>query len=746
MRLWSRPGLVAALGLGLGLFALLHRPGTVSGFTQGVKGGGRFVPIGHEWITRQAAIELLDSLEKKDGADDKKDLTDPRNGKDWKPVKTNLSVANAMSVVDQIKSNKRSDSLFQPRYSAVYDAILGERWVDIGGINFTKAKLGSYNCIDLVTQEPTDVQYDHFMRQWDDVDGAGGVNAALQSRTRFIDYFVAAAMAADGPMRVWDGGAYSNEHTVDRHYFLFGRALHLLEDSFSADHTVRIKDDGYQQVRQVKSYLCAEGSEQHAHLQPPGDDFYKTGDVIWEDIRDESYKPSNMKPLALAATEATKEAWAAFIRSMAVQRNVREAAARREATAVADNWLSFKQQEMIDWYKQKGHQDATYVKAGSATESAWGGTPQADCMKRDWDSATQKKKLQEFEDGREMCIYNMVPREGTENDRDSRLHIPFLWDWRPGKTGDTNWWQSPPKGFKVGEVDSAKTRITLINKHEKAPLCGSLPELRMDNQNPRCAPLQFAVDAQHLDSTLIESVDLPSHYFAEHDGNHHVQLYTKGRTFRFKRRTDGYYNIVVMGQNGQEGHHLYSQDGHPILNGIDANNERALWQVSGLPESDLAKGLFNITAVVAGEERSLTLGAGNVLMIGAKVDPQERAPRFHSLDGEKNLYKVTFMVQGEPPRLVRENKQGTHRLEVIDKSGDSFRFTSPRRDGYWYIQTGIGSYWGVNGESGPIETNSVMPCGQDPHKVLSGNGDECGKNGRPMGPVPLLFRFKQIFP
>lgn len=734
MRLWSRPGLVAALGLGLGLFALLHQPKEVSGFTQGVRNAGVAIPTGHEWITRLAAIELLDPAAEKD-------KTDPRNGKDWKPVATNLLLTDAQSVVAEIRSKKSSDSYFQGRYSAVYDAILGERWVDIGGINFTKAKIGKYNCIDLVTQEPPDVQYDHFMRRHEDVDGAGGVNAAKESTKRFIDYFVNAAIAPDGPMRVWDGGTYADEQSVDRHYFLFGRALHLLEDSFSADHTVRIKDDGYKSVRQVKSYLCAEGSEQHAHKQPnskPIGSFYETGDVIWVDHKDSSYKPSNMRPLALAATEATKEAWAAFIRTLAAPPSSRAVVARREAKAVADNWLAFSAQEMTEWYKKKENQDKTYVQSRSSTESGWGGTTHAECMDRDWEGAKQDKKLKDFEDGRKVCIYNMVPTEGTENDRDKQLHIPFLWDWR--KAGLI--WQDPPKDFEVREVNSGKTRITLINKHRSAPLCGELPGLRLDNDGDKCTPVQFAVDAQSLGSTQIEAADLPGHYFGEEEGTHHVRLYTKGRTFKFIRRADGYYNIVVLQKDGKEGDPLHSTDGYPKLSGTEKDHESALWLVSGLQEFDLAKGSFNITAVVAGEEREVSLGPGDVLGIGIKATPHSGINGAFVLDGEKNLY--TVKLAGLPTRLIRETKQGTHRLELSDKSGDTFRFSSPRGDGYFYIRTPSG-YWGASGPESPIETNTAMPCGLDSHNVLSGGSDECGKNGRARGPAPLLFRFKRIY-
>lgn len=141
--------------------------------------------------------------------------------------------------------------------------------------------IGKVDCFDAAAQEPVEVQYDHFMRRYDDRSGSGGVKAATGSRQRFIQYFVAAAMAPKTTMKVWDGGGYSALTEVDRNYFLFGRAAHLFEDAFSSEHTVRIADDNYERVRQVKSYMCAAGSEQHTHSNAKIFD-YSSGDVIWK--------------------------------------------------------------------------------------------------------------------------------------------------------------------------------------------------------------------------------------------------------------------------------------------------------------------------------------------------------------------------------------------------------------------------------------------------------------------------------
>jgi hypothetical protein len=275
--------------------------------------------------------------------------------------------------VHRIKINTYDDQRYASRYKAVYDAIVGERWVDIAGYNVAGGNLpGNINCWDAVAQEPAEVQYDHFMRRYDDVAEHGGVDAANRSRDRFITYFVAAAMAPPEVMSVYDGGgAGSTAVDVDRNYFLFGRAVHLFEDSFSSEHTVRIAADNYTRIRQVKSYLCAPGSELHSHSQAAIMN-YSSGDVVWKPGTQfnpswKSYKASNMKDSALVAVEATKDLWAAFIRTMAAPMEVREAKARQEANTLVNNWLSYDQHEMKNWYNDESHRDDTYVLAPGQT-------------------------------------------------------------------------------------------------------------------------------------------------------------------------------------------------------------------------------------------------------------------------------------------------------------------------------------------------------------------------------------------
>ncbi len=433
--------------LSLLLVAALVASRSARAFTQsgvGIDFIGNGIPMGHEWITRLAALEVL-------GADPivPPDPNDPR--KQWPPQghAKNPSVSGAQSEVERIKSHRINDDV---RYASVYQfvfaAIIGQRWVDIGGFNVSKANVGGYNCFDDVAQEPVDVQYDHFMRRFDERDGVGGVSAAAGSQQRFINYFVAAATATSQTMKVWDGGGFSAQVEVDRNYFLFGRAVHLFQDSFSSEHTVRISADWFNRVRQVKSYLCAAGAEQHSHSRSKILDF-TSGDVIWIPGTKfnsgwGSYKPSFMKPTALAATEASKDLWAAFIRTMAMPMPQREQAARNEAATLVKNWLSYDDAEVRGWYGNPAHRDATYVLGNG--DGPPGQTVPA-CMEGlkvgTLDPAVRNGQIESV---RRVCIYNIVPIAGYGDLGDPSLRIPFNWDWK-GAT-----WQMPPNGWQIPNV------------------------------------------------------------------------------------------------------------------------------------------------------------------------------------------------------------------------------------------------------------------------------------------------------
>lgn len=417
---------------------------TQSGVTISFMGNG--VPMGHEWLTRRAAIELLLGTNEDPVVPD--DPRDPR----YYPIPwtqgmaTNLDLSKAQSEVKRIKGLTYSDSRYASTYKPVFDPIIGERWVDIGGFNVAKSRLGSYNCFDAVAQEPVEVQYDHFMRQYNDVGGGGGVTAALESQKRFVQYFVAAAMAPATQIRVWDGGGSADHYTVDRNYFLMGRAAHLFQDSFSLEHTVRLPADNYTTVRQVKSYLCALGAEQHSHATPTTFN-YSSGDVIWNTGTTlsagwSSYIPSNMKTNALVAMEAMKDLWAAFIRTMALPLDQREATARTEANTLVIKWLSFDSLTMGTWYTNPATRDATYV---LNTNEAPPGVSQTDCMKGlNAGTTSQSVYVSKLAEAQRACLYNLEPVPGYADLFDTSVHMPFNWQW-------SNYvrWSKPPAGWTI---------------------------------------------------------------------------------------------------------------------------------------------------------------------------------------------------------------------------------------------------------------------------------------------------------
>jgi hypothetical protein len=417
-------------------------------FTQsglGIESVGNGIPMGHEWITRLAALEIL-------GGDPvvAPDPNDPRKLWPAQGLAKNTSLASAASEVNRIKNTPISnDTRYESVYRPIFDTIIGERWVDIGGFNVTKAMASTYNCHSGAVQEPADVQDDHEMRRYDEREGFGGVSAAGGAQQRFINYFVAAATAPGGIIKVWDGGGYSAQVEVDRNYFLFGRAVHLFQDSFSSEHTVRLADDWYNRLRQVKSYSCTAGSEQHTHSNTKILD-YTSGDVIWVPGTQftsgwSSYKTSYMKPAALSATEASKDLWGAFIRVMALPLAQRDAAARAEAATLVSNWLSYDSTEMSNWYADPSHRDSTYV---LGTGDSLPGQTVAACMQSNgYNTTDPDARAAQVESTRRICVYNLKPITGYADLSDSQLRIPYNWDW----TSSTSW-NTPPAGWVVPTV------------------------------------------------------------------------------------------------------------------------------------------------------------------------------------------------------------------------------------------------------------------------------------------------------
>jgi len=468
---------------------LLCSHGQTFAFTQsgvGIDVVGNAIPMGHEWVTRISAMELI-------GNDPvvPPDPGDPR--KNWKQGKAkNLALgASGTRELARIKSKPKKENRYQSTYDLIFAAIVGERWVDIGGFNVTKANIGGIDCWDAVAQEPVEVQKDHFMRRYDDIGGQGGIDAARRSQQRFIDHFVAAAMAPQGQMKVWDGGGYSKQEQVDRNYFLFGRAAHLFQDAFSSEHTVRIPQDNYEQVRQVKSYLCAKGSEQHSHQTSAVFDF-TSGDVIWKpgtrfDSGWGGYKPSNMKDVALVATEASKDLWAAFIRTMAEPISSRRQKAQSEAETLVANWLSLDEKEVLHWYDNQKNRIEDYV---LADDESGKGQLQSDCMKGlGVKSGKQMDMVRRLEQDQRMCLYNLQAEPGYADLNDPHLHMPFNWKWKnPIK------WQEPPRDWTIPRLpaDSGR-RVTINSASNNLPMTAASIKKNAWIYTKKASPLEFTV-------------------------------------------------------------------------------------------------------------------------------------------------------------------------------------------------------------------------------------------------------------
>lgn len=530
--------------------------------------------MGHEWLTRLSALELIgdDPLKPSSRNDPRKHWTDGL------AKNTDLSSQDAQREVARIKGQTSPDGRYKSAFKPVYDAIIGERWVDLGGFNVTKSMLGKYDAFDAVAQQPADVQYDHYMRRFDDSGPEGGMHAAARSNTRFVEYFVNAAMADPGSMRVYDGGIDSTRVEVDRNYFLFGRAVHLFQDSFSSEHTVRDPSNNYETVVQVKSYLCALGSEQHSHSKKDIVD-YHSGDVIWNpgtqfDVRWSAYIPANMKTHALVATEASKDLWAAFIRTMGVSRDRRRAKAEAEASDLVNNWLMMDNEKARHWYDDPAHRDDTYVRA---SRDQGKGQTQSECVKKlGVRSGRQADKVKELEATQRICIYNIKAVDGSPG-FDPSLHIPFDWEWK-----STTKWETPPADWKIpdhGPVAGRRVKIKSLANDQYMTAPGGLANNELIYCRPG-TPLEFLMFGEE-DNCYLRLVD--KHLFLSYRSlTGAAKLYDSvdEATYALEKQSNGAYAI----KNIHHKQYMWLSDQSPYVTGSGSpKNINAQWVIEGLP-------------------------------------------------------------------------------------------------------------------------------------------------------------------
>jgi hypothetical protein len=577
-----RASVINGLGAAAIVVAGLGAAWPAGTFTQSVNAGvGNISPMGHEWLTRMAAIEVLGLSPV--SPPDVPDPADPRTG--WRPGNggtwdISLNTPGAQAEARRIRAQAVGETRYAARYKAVHDAIIGERWVDLAGYNAAT----SNTCWNAVAQEPAEVQYDHFMRRYDDAGGAGGVKAAKTSQERFVDYFVAAATAPRTTISVYDGGAAGSAAvSVDKNYFLFGRAMHLFQDSFSSEHTVRIPDDNYIRVRQVKSYLCAVGAEQHAHGMSAVLD-YSSGDVIWKNRVDSrlnpawgAYKASNMRPVALVAAQGTKDLWAAFIRSMGAPMNQRAAVARAEANILVAHWLSYSEPEMLTWYDTSAHRGLTYVRAAGDPGK---GKIQAKCMEELRVGTTdQMTRVRKLEADQRLCLFNAKPWVGYSDQFDPQTHIWYSWRWLNGTGGQMS---KPGDDWRIWNLPAdsgVRVRIqSLANQKYMVAPDGVAPESWIYNRDG--TPLDFVMVGPADQATFRSSVD-PLLFIDYRALTGAVKLYAPGIT------DPSSYDVKRAGQgrsirNGSSYMWLSGESPYVTRSG-NPGNLNAQWNIEGMP-------------------------------------------------------------------------------------------------------------------------------------------------------------------
>src|SRR5260370_2315772 len=165
-----------------------------------------------------------------------------------------------------------------------------------------------------------------------------------------------------------------------------------------------------------------------------------------------------MKYGALAATEGTKDLWAAFIRTMATPVEQRQATALAEATTLVNNWLGYDENEMKTWYDDEAHRDATYVLAQGQTGK---GRTQQQCMANlGVGTDDQLTYVRELEATQRQCLYNAVPWRGYEDLVDTSMRTWFSWQWRNKIV-----YENPPADWQIPNLpaDSAvRVRIKSV--------------------------------------------------------------------------------------------------------------------------------------------------------------------------------------------------------------------------------------------------------------------------------------------
>jgi hypothetical protein len=225
---------------------------------------------------------------------------------------------------------------------AAWSAIMGARWADLMGFRAGPFFPAQQRCLLAVAQDNEDVQYDHALRKATESGPSGGMTAAIGIRARLTQRFLEAVLAPDEDILIADGGAQQDHFRVRRPFFLFGRAVHIVQDSFSRFHGLRGLPD-FRTIEQINSYVCTPNAPIHPHVTPGvadlvfGPDF-TNGDIIWKE-KCQPERRECLKPEYEAAVRASGDLWVAFLKVDSLPLNERSAAAHREMDAFSAAWM-----------------------------------------------------------------------------------------------------------------------------------------------------------------------------------------------------------------------------------------------------------------------------------------------------------------------------------------------------------------------------------------------------------------------
>ncbi|MEM7037421.1 MAG: hypothetical protein AAF570_10610, partial [Bacteroidota bacterium] len=431
-------------------WGLLCFPSKVSAFTQY---SAEVIPFGHEWVTRIAFYELLKPHDFRDPKWHNSWNDDPRNQWNNRRKAQNPNLQKVKRAIRRIFWNDKYWHSFLQRgldekvlyetfgvdHRVVFSAIMGVRWVDLSGYNVAIEMESDNDCWSAVNQDAAGVQTHHFLREWNESGPEGGIKAIKRAHADFKRFFVDAVMAyaRQGEFdltTIMDGGLWRAKANVLLPYFLLGRAFHLFQDSFSMEHAIRSEEDDFRSIREVKSYCCTPGSEQHKHDNASILN-YTNHDVIWKEHLGnfplwqnnwELFKPGNMKDLPLVAVEGTKDVWAAFFRAALGNRNnaaKMKTAAQKEADHLIANWLSYSEAGVRNWYKDSSHRDHTYV---GPNGEGFNSCREVAHFKK----PTLAAHIAALKKEQNKCIYNTEPVIGYDAVYDDHLMLPLVWRYK----------------------------------------------------------------------------------------------------------------------------------------------------------------------------------------------------------------------------------------------------------------------------------------------------------------------------